>query len=160
MKKLLLLLALIIVACSDDSSDSNQLFLEKYDGFVWRWSDQPYEDRKITFSSNILGLIIFGLDQDGEDVCSNITFGEPVPVYQDDEIIKYATYTIQSEVEDSIVIYLEAVDIDGNITDGVSLTFTVSSGGNVLQFEAVYDGYPDDILTTNYTIAPNEFPCN
>jgi hypothetical protein len=162
MKKLLLLLALIIVACSDDSSDSNQLFLEKYDGFVWRWSDQPYEDRKITFSSNILGLIIFlGPDnEDREDVCSNITFGEPVPVYQDDEIIKYATYTIQSEVEDSIVIYLEEVDIDGNITDGVSLTFTVSSGGNVLQFEAVYDGYPDDILTTNYTIAPNEFPCN
>ena len=73
MKKLTyLLLALLIFACSsddssDDSSDGNQLFLEKYDGFVWRWSDQPYEDRKITFSSNILGLIIFGLDQDGEE---------------------------------------------------------------------------------------------
>ena len=109
MKKLTyLFLALLIVACSsDDSNDSNQLFMEKYDGVVWS-SDSPNEDGKITFSNDISGIIIFdeGENDDDEGDCRNIIFGEPFPAYQDDEIIKYATYTIQSEVEDSIVLSL------------------------------------------------------
>ena len=43
MKKLLLLSALLIFACSDDSSNdddnSNQTFLERYDGVVWEYVD-------------------------------------------------------------------------------------------------------------------------
>ena len=45
MKKLLLLFALLIFACSsDDSSDtndnSNQTFLERFDGVVWESDDE------------------------------------------------------------------------------------------------------------------------
>ena len=60
MKKLTyLFLALIIFACSDDdSSDSNQLFMEKYDGVVWNL-DSPGLDQKITFSNEISGIIIY-----------------------------------------------------------------------------------------------------
>ena len=163
MKKLTyLFLSILIVACSsDDSSDGNQLFMEKYDGVVWS-SDSPNEDGKITFSNDISGIITFneGENDDDEGDCRNIIFGEPFPAYQDDEIIKYATYTIQSEVEDSIVLSLEEVDNDGNPTAGASVTFTVSSGGNALQLVVVYDDYPDEILTINYNIAPDEFPCN
>jgi hypothetical protein len=38
MKKLLLLLALLIFACSsdDDNDNSNQTFLERYDGVIWK----------------------------------------------------------------------------------------------------------------------------
>ena len=61
MKKLFyLFLALLIVACSDDSSDdSNQLFLEKYDGVVWE-SDDGYF--KIAFDNSTQSYI----QEDGE----------------------------------------------------------------------------------------------
>ena len=46
MKKLLLLSALFIFACSsDDNDNSNQTFLERYDGVVWRATDNGYEVR-------------------------------------------------------------------------------------------------------------------
>ncbi|MDA0316543.1 MAG: hypothetical protein O2978_03465, partial [Bacteroidetes bacterium] len=42
MKKLLLLTTILVFACSsDDSSDnSNQTFLERYDGVVWQSDDE------------------------------------------------------------------------------------------------------------------------
>ncbi len=167
MKKLTyLFLALIIVACSDDSSDSNQLFMEKYDGVVWR-SDPPNDDGKITFSNDISGIIIFdeGENEDDEGACRNLIFGEPQPIYEDsdvegvpdNEIIGYATWTIQSELEDSMVLYLEGVYTNGNPTTTGSATCTVSSGGNALQVAFVGN---DDTSYNNYTIAPDEFPCN
>ena len=161
MKKLTyLFLALIIVACSsDDSNDSNQLFMEKYDGVVWR-SDPPNDDGKITFSNDISGIIIFdeGEYEDDEGDCRNLIFGEQWPISDGDEIIIYATYTIQSELEDSMVLSVEAVYNNGNPTTTRPLTFTVSSGGNALQ--SVFDGDDGETSYDNYTIAPNEFPCD
>ena len=56
MRKLLLLSALLIFACSsDDSNDSNQTFLEKYNGILW----QPTSD----FSSEFVNTFYF-LNQD------------------------------------------------------------------------------------------------
>jgi len=165
MKKLTyLFLALIIVACSsDDSSDSNQLFMEKYDGVVWR-SDPPNDDGKITFSNDISGVIIFdeGEYEDDEGDCRNLIFGEQQPITDGDKdgneiIIGYATYTIQSELEDSMVLSLEVVDNNGSQTETGSATFTVSSGGNALQGAFIYEG---ETSYDNYTIAPDEFPCD
>ena len=166
MKKLTyLFLALLIVACSsDDSSDGNQLFMEKYDGVVWR-SDPPNDDGKITFSNDISGIIIFdeGEYEDDEGDCRNLIFGEQQPITDEDKdgneiIIGYATYTIQSELEDSMVLYLEGIYTNGNPTSTASLTCTVSSGGNALQLALVSNNFPDNY--DNYTIAPNEFPCD
>jgi len=162
MKKLTyLFLALLIFACSsDDSSDGNQLFMEKYDGVVWR-GDPPNDDGKITFSNDISGIIIFdeGEYEDDEGDCSNLIFGEQQPItLSDDETIKgYATYTIQSELEDSMVLYVEAIYTNGNPTETASLTCTVSSGGNALQL--AWDGDIDP-YSNNYTIVPDEFPCD
>jgi hypothetical protein len=60
MKKLLLLSALLIFACSsDDSNDnnndnSNQTFLERYDGVVWQYDELMGENAPvlITFYNN------------------------------------------------------------------------------------------------------------
>ena len=56
MKKLLLLSALFIFSCSDDSNDnSNQTFLERYDGVVWDedfYSTNPEYSYRIIVSNN------------------------------------------------------------------------------------------------------------
>ena len=57
MKKLLLLSAILIFACSsDDSSDtndnSNQTFLERFDGVVWQSADTEVEAFKIIDNDN------------------------------------------------------------------------------------------------------------
>ena len=59
MKKLLLLSALLIFACSsDDSSDnddnSNQTFLERYDGVVWEEEYDHLDTFRIMFTNNPL----------------------------------------------------------------------------------------------------------
>ena len=60
MKKLLLLSALLIFACSSDDSsnnddNSNQTFLERYDGVAWKsidQSDSDVDDFWIIFNQN------------------------------------------------------------------------------------------------------------
>jgi hypothetical protein len=148
----------LIVACSDDSSDSNQLFMEKYDGVVWK-EDNPLENRNITFSNDISGIIFFNEGAD-EDDCLNYIFGEPEPwddIDDDGDLITgYQTWTIQSELEDSMVLSWEIVLNNGSPTFTGSITCTVSSGGNALQLAFVGEDFAS---YTNYTIAPNEFPC-
>ena len=56
-----------------------------------------------------------------------------------------------------MVLYLEGVYTNGNPTSTGSITCTLSSGGNALQVAFVGN---DDTSYNNYTIAPDEFPCN
>ena len=169
MKKLLyLFLALFIVACSDDDRIITELFMEKYDNVVWieiiDYSSTI--ENKITFSAALPGFIAFNDDYGYGEECINYTFGEQIESTDEDEdgneiIIGYGSYTIQSELEDSIVLYLELNDTNGVTILTGTATFTVSSGGNAAQFAFVYDGDASSSnFTHNYTIAPDEFPCN
>ena len=163
MKKLLyLFLTVLIVGCSgEDGGNGNQLFMEKYDGVVWK-ENNPLENRNITFSNDISGIIFFNEGAD-EDDCSNFIFGEPFPFYgSEDEdgngvITGYQTMTIQSELEDSMVLSWEIVQNNGTPTFTGSVTFTVSSGGGVLL--VAYVGIDPANPLLYYPIAPDEFPC-
>ena len=163
MKKLTyLFLALLIVACSSDDNSNedpaNQLFLDIYDGVVWQidpestgdWSD------KLTFYSDPSSLNAF---DDGS--CDTVIFGEPYPFTDDGVVVGEITYTIQSEVENSIVLLGQFVDIEGNLDPNtLTITSTVSSGGNSLLLETFISNQDEQQQPETYTIAPDEFPCN
>ena len=163
MKKLLyLLLAITFIGCSSDDNSNeepaNQLFLDIYDGVVWQIV-QPtgdYFSDKLTFYSDPSSLSAF---DDGS--CDTVIFGEPYPFTDDDVVIGEVTYTIQNEGQNSIVIFGQAVYNDGNTNpENITITNTVSSGGNTLlvEYSASSDGEQQDPQT--YIIAPDEFPCN
>ena len=59
-----------------------------------------------------------------------------------------------------MVLSLEVVNNNGSQTETGSATCTVSSGGNALQIEFLSNDFPDDPAYSNYTIAPDEFPCD
>ena len=163
MKKLTyLFLAILIVACSSDDNSNedpaNQLFLDIYDGVVWQidpestgnWSD------KLTFYSDPSSLNAF---YDGS--CDTVIFGEPYPFTDDGVVVGEITYTIQSEVENSIVLLGQFVDIEGNLDPNtLTITITVSSGGNSLLLETFISNQDEQQQPETYTIAPDEFPCN
>ena len=161
MKKLLyLLLAITFIGCSSDDNSNedpaNQLFLDIYDGIVWR-IEQPKEDYfsdKLTFYSNPSSMSVF------YDVCDTVIFGEPYPFTDDGVVIGEVTYSIQNEGQNNIVIFGQFVDNEGNVSPQTrTITCTVSSGGNALLLEDFILGA--GILRTNtYIIAPDEFPCN
>ena len=159
MKKLLyLLLAITFIGCSSDDNSNeepaNQLFLDIYDGVVW----QNYLNdmtNKLTFNSDPSGVI-----QSSDGSCDTIVFGEPYPITDDDVVIGEVTYTIQNEGQNSIVLSGQAVYNDGDYPENITITCTVSSGGNtlLLEYSASSEGEQPDPQT--YIIAPDEFPCN
>jgi|TARA_B110000259_G_C13853065_1_gene337639 hypothetical protein len=95
MKKLLyLFLAITFIGCSsDDNSNedpSNQLFLDIYDGIVWKSESQSNNSiSKRTFSSDPSSLEAY---DDGS--CYDIIFGEPYPFKDDGVVVGEITYTI------------------------------------------------------------------
>ena len=160
MKKLLyLFLAITFIGCSSDDNSNeepaNQLFLDIYDGVVWQrgTTDVTY---KLTFNSDPSGII-----QSFDGSCDTIVFGEPYPFTDDDVVIGEVTYTIQNEGQNSIVLSGQAVYNDGNTNpEIITITCTVSSGGNTLlvEYSASSEGEQQDPQT--YIIALDEFPCN
>ena len=161
MKKLLyLLLAITFIGCSSDDNSNedpaNQLFLDIYDGIVWR-IEQPkvdYFSDKLTFYSNPSSMSVF------YDSCYTFIFGEPYPFTDDGVVIGEVTYSIQNEGQNNIVIFGQFVDNEGNVSPQTrTITCTVSSGGNALLLEdfILGDGEQDP---QTYIIAPDEFPCN
>ena len=162
MKKLLyLLLAITFIGCSSDDNSNeepaNQLFLDIYDGVVWQ-VEQPtgdYFSDKLTFYSDpsSISTFLFGS-------CDTVIFGEPYPFTDDGVVVGEVTYSIQNEGQNSIVIFGQGVDNDGNLSpETITITCTVSSGGNTLLLEQFFSGGGEQEPDT-YIIAPDEFPCN
>ena len=162
MKKLLyLLLAITFIGCSSDDNSNeepaNQLFLDIYDGVVWQIEEPTgdYFSDKLTFYSDPSSINEFSSGS-----CYTVVFGEPYPVTDDGVVIGEVTYSIQNEGQNSIVIFGQGVDNDGNLSPETrTITFTVSSGGNTLLLERFLSDYGEQEPDT-YIIAPDEFPCN
>ena len=164
MKKLLLLyllLAITFIGCSSDDNSNeepaNQLFLDIYDGVVWQRGTNE-DIYKVTFNSDPSGII-----QSFDGSCDTLVFGEPFPITDDDVVIGEVTYTIQNEGQSSIVLFGQFVFNDGNTNpENITITCTVSSGGNTLLVENSYSSGDGELQgePQTYTIAPEEFPCN
>ena len=160
MKKLLyLLLAITFIGCSSDDNSNeepaNQLFLDIYDGVVWQRGTTDVTD-KVTFNSDPSGIINYSSGS-----CNTIVFGEPYTFEEGDEDEGVITYTIQNEGQNSIAIFGQFVDNDGNLSPETrTITCTVSSGGNTLLLEQFFSGDGEQPDPQSYIIAPDEFPCN
>jgi hypothetical protein len=153
MKKLIyLFLALLIVACgSDDSTndDSNQLFLEKYDGIVWQ-KVYPNGESRYTFTNNPKGLIYFTYSNYPKDMyqhCTTFVFGETY-IYEngEEELI-----TVLEENEDSIILLIQYDD-----EEPFPVYYTVSVNEDTLNI-AYNDGANDD--PGNFTNLGPIFSC-
>ena len=165
MKKLLyLLLAITFIGCSSDDNSNeepaNQLFLDIYDGVVWQIEEPTgdYFSDKLTFYSDpsSINAFLFGS-------CDTVIFGEPYPFTDDGVVIGEVTYSIQNEGQNSIVIFGQFVDNDGNLIPSTyNIACSVSSGGNTLLLERFFsdDGEDSEPYADTYIIAPDEFPCN
>ncbi|MDA1319165.1 MAG: hypothetical protein O3C53_08300 [Bacteroidetes bacterium] len=133
MKKLLLLTTILVFACSsDDSSDnSNQTFLERYDGVVWQSDDE--DTLTIIDNDNYSWKNVFNGD------CRVFYFGVINDNYE------YGWNIIVNEYN---ILVLDRFDVDDNVI-GRS-TIIPSEDGNVLT-ETVED-YSDN---TEYIIYAN-----
>jgi len=165
MKKLTyLFLALLIVACSSDDSSNedavNQLFLNIYDGLVWKLNSESPGDigtDKLTFYSDPPSLTVFD-----DEFCDTIIFGVPSSITNEAGVeLGEFTYTIQNEEQNNIVfsgqvVYNEDLGVDSYT---VTVSCTVSSSGNTLLNE-FFISNQDVQQSETYTIAPDEFPCN
>ena len=138
MKKLLLLSVLLIFACSSDDSndDSNQTFLDKYNGVVWEESEGSIST--ITFFANPPAMRT-SLDENYDGVyCSYFVFGEENPdIY----------FEIIDVSEDEIVLsYVDYYDFSSS-----NVTFNVEDSGNTLRVINNIENYEDYLYRTNLT---------
>jgi hypothetical protein len=145
MKKLTyLFLALIIVACSDDDSDSNQLFLEKYDSVVWEFIEHDnlmHEWEKIAFIES--PKTFTGYSE--YDVITCETFDlEGTTLTENGPI----TLTIQEETENSLTILAQYQNYPE--WNGVTI-FTVTNDANRLS-QGSEEGQSEDILLYARTV--------
>ena len=131
MKKLIyLFLALIIVACSsDDSSDSNQLFLEKYDSVVfeaeWATSDNTAKIAFVNGTNFTFYSYSYGLE-DCETRPLEGTFDEG-------DGLTFIT-SIQGETENSLSINFEYF-YEGELESAGVDVYTVTFDGDVYKLE-------------------------
>jgi len=138
MKKLLLLSALLIFACSsDDSNDnSNQTFLERFDGVVWQTDDSD-DDGTLTIIDNSN----YSFKQFFNGDCNVFYFG----VFN--ENYEYGWNIIVNEYN---ILVLDKFDVDDNV---IARSTTIpSEDGNVLT--ETYEDYSDnseEVLYTNRT---------
>ena len=134
MKKLIyLFLALIIVACSsDDSSDSNQLFLEKYDGVVWE-----SEGQEIAFQYTNIPNIIYN---DSSQGCVIIPLEGTYFRPSGERLI----FLIEEETENSLTRKMTYELTGGSLESNLEV-YTISSDGNTL---TVAFSYGDTYVST------------
>ena len=95
MKRILILSAILIFACSTDSEgNSNQTFLEIYDGVVWDIIDGEVTSGLIMFSNNTQGWIEKSDNNANDEFCNDYAFGVPFDICIDNTnacITKVAT---------------------------------------------------------------------
>jgi len=129
MKKLTyLFLAILIVACSgDDSSDSNQLFLEKYDSVVWESFDDKIDNERIAFVNSSKTLAIF------YDACFIYDLEGSTETPDGDTV----TISIQNETENSISLLVQSALFP---EDNSRFTCTVTSDGSIYTLTRRIDG--------------------
>ena len=173
MKKLLLLSALLIFACSsDDSSDnddnSNQTFLEKYDGIIWE--DIGFGDWGFHRFNNDLSNWYTIYDGEAWNVtCFNL--GDLIDQYDllNPENPYGFYYVIMINSEDIFQYNNYFIDENGVPELSSRYIFTVTDNGNTLDFrEDLPDDLEDGTLSTTFRRASNElndfadipFPCD
>ena len=131
MKKLLLISALLIFACSgDDSNDnndnSNQTFLERFDGVVWESTDTS-ETGYIRFNNDTTNIRTYywnDWNEDGIYECGDL---------RDDAAISGLDLTITTNIGNNF--FYSYVYPEGDGGD----TFTIAKeNGNVLESENFY----------------------
>jgi hypothetical protein len=83
MKKILyLFLAVTMFACSSggDDNNSNETFLERYDGVVWDIIDGEVTSGLIMFSNNTQGWIEKSDNNANDEFCNDYAFGVPFDI--------------------------------------------------------------------------------
>ncbi len=148
MRKLFLLSALLVFACgSDDSNDnSNQTFLEKYDGVVWgeTLNDPSYSFGHIFYNSPS-SVTTFEVYNGMIDCYSNI-FGN---------VDAYGTLMdIVSQTEDMLVLEITEYFLFGQISTYIA-TITVTNDRDNLALER-----SNEPNGTEYYEKINSSPCN
>ena len=135
MKKLLLLSALLIFACSsDDTNDnnSNQTFLEKYDGVVWDedfYSTNPEYSYRIIVSNNPKSVTFSEILENADDNwCYTEVIGNEFFTIIENSgdrlvYVEEATqYTTRLTVNDNVNLVSEGEEINGLYTEYFSKT--------------------------------------
>ena len=150
MKKLLLLSALLIFACSSDEgnddydNNSNQTFLERYDGVVWEGVNDNFT--MIGFFNSQSFMTIYMSEGIGTDENGNIDYCYSIGDYSDE-----ISYVIHINSEDNFE-YTE-IRAEG---DTYTSSFNVTNEGNELEASNDYDNETIYFVRTNLT----EIPCN
>jgi hypothetical protein len=164
MKKLLLLSALLIFACSSDDSsnnedNSNQTFLEKYDGIIWEditfdtsEGFRRYNNDPINWYTNFNDMMGAG------EGCNNI--GDAIDFYDllNPENPYGFYYVIMINSEDVFQYNSYSVDANGLPQLGARFISTVIDNGNTLDFrEDLPDDLEDGTASATFQRASNEF---
>ena len=142
MKKLLLFSAFLIFACSSDDSsnnddNSNQTFLERFDGVVWQ-SDDSDDDGTLTIIDNSN----YSLKQFFNGDCNVFYFGVLNENYE------YGWNIIVNEYN---ILVLDKFDVDDNV---IARSTTIpSEDGNVLT--ETYEDYNNNSEAVIYTNRTN-----
>ena len=155
MKKLLLFSALFIFACSsDDSSDnddnSNQSFLERYEGVVWDYEDIVDETEYLRFNNdNVNWYTFYDYIGNGTYRCTNV-----------DEAIDVLSLTLISNSGNFFS--FSGVYSEG---DGFFANVTANNGGSRLEWEELYyanfaelEGLETRTMIMNRS--EDDFPCD
>ena len=159
MKKLLLLSALLIFACSSDDSDnneddnSNQTFLERYDGVVWERA--IYDD-----GVEYISYVRFNNDDINWWTSTQHQGGVEFDCWNLEQTIDEISWTLISNSGNFFscsVVYPEG---DGGISN-----ITVTNGGNTIEIESLsYSNFAQleglQISTSTGTRSQDEHPCD
>ena len=135
MKQLLLLSAFLIFACSSDDSsndNSNQTFLEKYDGVVWDedfYSTNPEHSYRIIVSNNPKSVTFSEILENADDNwCYTEVIGNEFFTIIENSgdrlvYVEEATqYTTRLTVNDNVNLVSEGEEINGLYTEYFSKT--------------------------------------
>ena len=149
MKKLLLLSALLIFACSGggdaNDNDSNQNFLEKYDGIIWKGTNNNQGDTND--NNGFEYWIVFS--PNGHYICDNYLGG-----YESNSYNWGQVYTV---IENS----LERLILEADSVGGVPYLTTIeatNNGNNIMiSTPGLEDDDPDYI---EYYERVSSNPCN
>ena len=151
MKKLLLLSALLIFACSsDDSNDnnndnSNQTFLERYDGVVWE-SDEWASIN----DTGVWRYIIFNDASDFLTIVTDDNIIECVNIYEFSNEEGYISISANSENN----FVFNWAEIDSEIEDVDTITITAINNGNNIEWLSTIYGL------TSFTRTNISTPCD
>ena len=160
MKKLLLLSALLIFACSSDDSsnnndNSNQTFLEKYDGIIWENISVSFEDF-LRFNNDLSNwFTVYGPESD--ETCGN--FGDLIDQYDilNPENPLGFYYVLMINSEDVFQYNTYFIDENGVPELSDRMIYTVTDNGNTLDIVEQLPEGGEGTLSETFQRASNEF---